>query len=177
MEQYEVDGVVFCEAGVNWSIGPSSRDLKSFFDPHMEREISTTASHNTNGPKVSPLQQGGTAMLVTTSLLQYAQSNTADMQHLGRWSSWSFYRTPLHQTRLVVAYSPGHFCPGPKTVYQQQMAYINSHQLNLTPLQLFLSDLVKQLSTWKATGNRLILLIDLILFWIKNVLDPEQLKN
>jgi hypothetical protein len=40
------------------------------------------------------------------------------------------------------------------------MAYINSRQLDLTPLQLFLSDLVKQLSTWKAAGDRLILFID-----------------
>ena len=117
MGQYEVDSVVFCEAGINWSVGPSSCDLKSLFDPHMEREIRTMASHNTHGPKVSPLQQGGTAMLVTTSLLQHAQSNTADMQRLGRWSSWSFYRNPLHRTRVVVAYSPGHFCPSPKTVY------------------------------------------------------------
>ena len=160
IEQHEVDGVVFCEAGVNWSVGPSSRDLKSFFDPYMEREIRTTGSHNTHGPKVSPLQQGGTAMLLTHSLLQYAQSHTVDMRCLGRWSSWSFYRNPLHRTRIIVAYSPGQFRKGPKTVYQQQMAYINSHQLTCTPLQLFLSDLVKQLSTWKAAGDRLILFID-----------------
>jgi hypothetical protein len=83
IKQYEVDGVVFCEAGINWSVGPSSRDLKSFFDPFMEREIRTTGSHNIHAPKVSPLQQGGTAMLITHSLLQYAQTNTADMRRLG----------------------------------------------------------------------------------------------
>ena len=160
IEQYEVDGVVFCEAGINWSVGPSSRDLKSFFDPFMEREIRATGSHNIHSPQISPLQQGGTAMLLTQSLLSYAHNNTADMRCLGRWSSWSFHRNPLHRTRVVVAYSPGHFRKGPKTVYQQQMAYINSHQLNQTPLQLFLSDLVKQLSTWKAAGDRLILFID-----------------
>jgi hypothetical protein len=99
-------------------------------------------------------------MLLTYSLLQYAHLSTINMQRLGRWSSWSFYRNPLHWTWVVVAYSPGQFHPGPKTVYQQQMAYINSHQLNLTPLQLFLSDLVKQLLIWKAAGNRLILFID-----------------
>jgi hypothetical protein len=160
LEQYEVDGMVFCKAGINWSVGPSSWDLKSFFDPYMEREVRTTGSHNTHSPKVSPLQQGGTAMLITHSLLQHAQTNTADMRRLGRWSSWTFYRNPLHQTRVVVAYSPGQFRKGPKTVYQQQMAYINTHQLNLTPLQLFLTDLIKQLTTWKMAGDRLILFID-----------------
>jgi hypothetical protein len=50
IEQHEVDGVVFCEAGINWSVGPSSQDLKSFFDPFMEREIRATGSHNIHSP-------------------------------------------------------------------------------------------------------------------------------
>ena len=134
----------------------------------MEREIRATGSHNTHSPKVSPLQQGGTAMLITHSLLQYAQTNTADMRRLGRWSSWTFYRNPLHRTRVVVAYSPGQFRKGPKTVYQQQMAYINNQQLDMSPLQLFLFDLSKQLTTWKAAGDRLILFIDAVGGWIQS---------
>ncbi len=158
--KYDVDGVVFCEAGINWSVGPSSRDLKSFFDPHMEREVRAAGSHNVHGPRISPLQQGGTAILLTHGILQYAKRHTTDMRKLGRWSSWTLCHNPLHRTRVVVAYSPGHLRKGLKTVYQQQMTYINAHQLHTTPLQLFISDLVKQLTIWKAAGDRLILFID-----------------
>ena len=40
------------------------------------------------------------------------------------------------------------------------MTYINSQQLQTTPFQLFLSDLIKKLTIWKAAGDRLILFID-----------------
>ena len=96
IERHNVDGVVFCEAGINWSVGPSSRDLKSFFDPYMEREIRAAGSHNIHGPRVSPFQQGGEAILLTHGLLQYAQRHTSDMRKLGRWSPWTLCRNPLH---------------------------------------------------------------------------------
>jgi hypothetical protein len=160
IHRYEVDGVTLCETGINWSVGPSSRDLKSFFDPFMDREIRSSTSHNAHGPKVSPLQQGGTAILLTSTLLQYSHRHLPDWRRLGRWSSWSLYRNPEHRTRIVVAYSPGTRRNGPKTVYQQQMAYINTHRLNSTPTQLFITDLTAQLKSWIGAGERIILFID-----------------
>lgn len=160
IEKHEVDGVTFCESGINWSVGPSSRDLKSFFDPYMEREIRTVSAHNTHGPRVSPFQQGGVSILLTHSLLQYARRHTTDFRDLGRWTSWTLAHNPDHRTRIVVAYNPGHFRAGPKTVYQQHMTYINRHRINSTPYTLFVSDLVQQLSTWIAAGDRILLFID-----------------
>ncbi len=160
MDKYDVDGVTFCESGINWSVGPSSRDLKSFFDPFMEREIRTVSAHNIHGPRVSPFQQGGVSILLTHSLLQYARRHATDFRNLGRWTSWTLAHNPVHRTRIVVAYNPGHFRAGPKTVYQQHMTYINNNHLNTTPYTLFVSDLVKQLSTWIAAGDRILLFID-----------------
>jgi hypothetical protein len=83
INKFEVDGVVFCESGINWDVGPLSRDLISCFDPYMEREICATGGHNRHGPKVSPFQQGGMAMLLTNTLLPYAQHQMQDCQKLG----------------------------------------------------------------------------------------------
>lgn len=160
IDKYEVDGVVFCESGINWSAVPSSRDLKSFFDPYMERECRAASAHNVHGPRVSPFQQGGVSILLTHALLQYARQHTADHRKLGRWVSWTLAHNPEHRTRVVVAYNPGHFRAGPKTVYQQQMTYIHKHNLRTTPYTLFLSDLITQLSTWIASGDRIVLFID-----------------
>lgn len=160
IDKYEVDGVTFCESGINWSVGPSSRDLKSLFDPHMEREVRTVSAHNIHGPRVSPFQQGGVSILLTHSLIQYARRHTTDFRNLGRWTSWTLAHNPDHRTRIVVAYSPGHFRAGPKTVYQQQMTYINRHHLSTTPYSLFVSDLVQQLTTWISSGDRILLFID-----------------
>ena len=160
IDKYKVDGVVFCESGINWSVGPSSRDLKSFIDPYMERECRTVSAHNVHGPRVLPFQQGGVSILLAHSLLQYAHRHTSDYRNLGRWTSWTMSHNPDHRTRVVVAYNPGHFRSGPKTVYQQHMTYIHKNHLQMTPYTLFLSDLVQQLTTWIATGDRIILFID-----------------
>ena len=160
IDKYEVDGVVFCESGINWSVGPSLRDLKSFFDSYMERECRATNAHNIHGPRVSPFQQGGVSILLTHSLLQNSRQHSADFHKLGRWTSWTLAHNPEHRTLVVVAYNPGHFRAGPKTVYQQQMTYIHKHNLQTTPYSLFLSDLVKQLETWIASGDRVVLFID-----------------
>ena len=160
IDKYEVDGVVFCESGINWSVGPSSRDLKSYFDPFMERECRAVSAHNIHGPRISPFQQGGVSILLTHTLLQYARRNTSDFRNLGRWTSWTMAHNPEHRTRIVVAYNPGHFRAGVKTVYQQHMTYIHRHRLQTTPYTLFLTDLVQQLTTWIAAGDRILLFID-----------------
>ena len=160
IDKYEVDGVVFCESGINWSVGPASRDLKSYFDPFMERECRAVSAHNIHGPRVSPFQQGGVSILLTHTLLQYARWNTSDFRNLGRWTSWTMAHNPEHRTRIVVAYNPGHFRAGVKTVYQQHMTYIHKHQLQITPYTLFLTDLIQQLTTWISAGDRILLFID-----------------
>ena len=66
-----------------------------------------------------------------------------------------------HVTRVVVAYYPGRQKKtGPNTVYCQHLTEINVPGLDFTPYQLFLNDLSRQLCTWRAAGERILLLID-----------------
>jgi hypothetical protein len=61
----------------------------------------------------------------------------------------------------VVAYQPcGSKVRGLKTVYQQHVPYIQSRGLPLNPIELFDSDLSKQIREWRTSGERIVLLMD-----------------
>lgn len=161
INDFDVDVVMMCETGVNWGVGPASHTMKSWFDHLMDREIKCTTAHNVHGPKISRSQRGGTGILLTHSLLEYAYDTTPDHRGLGRWTLWALQHTPDHRTRVIVAYCPGRSKPdGVKTVYCQQIAYIHCNGLDQTPYQLFVKDLAAQLSKWRSSGERLLLFID-----------------
>jgi hypothetical protein len=67
----------------------------------------------------------------------------------------------MHTTRLVFAYR---LCAakvkGLKTIYQQQLRYIQNKGLNTTPLELFDKDLTNQITKWREEGDIIILLMD-----------------
>jgi hypothetical protein len=66
---------------------------------------------------------------------------------LGRWCSWTFLSNPCRIFRLVVAYRPcAAKTKGLKTIYQQQLRYIQNRGLETTPLELFDKDLTDQIT-------------------------------
>lgn len=161
---FDIDGITMCELGVNWQAG-KGHSLKSWCSPHFPQEIRCTTANNTHSPRTSLSQPGGTGILLTQSLLEYAKTTENDHRHLGRWTSWVLSHTPDHVTRLIVAYCPckvhGRTAQGLKTVHRQHITYIQQNGLEYTPYQLFVKDLVSQLKTWRANNERLILCIDL----------------
>jgi hypothetical protein len=63
-------------------------------------------------------------------------------------------------TRIVVAYRPcARKVKGLKIVYQQQVRYIQSRELQMDTVTLFDSDLSNQIKEW-STGKRIVLVID-----------------
>jgi hypothetical protein len=67
----------------------------------------------------------------------------------------------MHTTRIVVAYRTGSRKPkGLRTVYQQQVRYMQLHNLKGSPQQLFDKDLLHQCKLWRKSGERIILLMD-----------------
>ncbi len=100
-------------------------------------------------------------MMYHNKCLQYARKALVDPRGLGRWCSWPFYCNPTHTIRLVVAYRPcATKVKGLKTVYQQQLRYIQAKGLNVTPLELFNKDLTKQLSKRHTAEEKIVLLMD-----------------
>ena len=160
-EQFDVDGIAFVEVGVNWNKYKTSGRLSSWFEPFAEREIRSTEAFNLHAPIVSSRQQGGTALLLRNSLLEYGRGTSHDSRNLGRWSSWLFHTNPDHRTRVIAAYCPGSKKrEGPQTVYTQHLNEINNNGWDTTPYSLFVNDLSAALRCWIAAGDRIILFID-----------------
>ncbi len=100
-------------------------------------------------------------MVCWHEFLQYARKPSNDFQGLGRWCSWPFYCNPTHTTRIVVTYRTGSGKPkGLRTVYQQQIRYMQLHNLKGLPQQLFDKDLLHQCKLWRKSGERIIFLMD-----------------
>lgn len=98
-QDYDLDGLALCELGVNWSSG-HGHSLKSWCSPYFVQEIRCTNSHNRHSPRSSLGQPGGTGILLTQSLLDYARETEGNFRGLGRWmimETFSHSR-PCHKT-------------------------------------------------------------------------------
>ena len=132
---------------MNWSTFPSSANLSSWLWDDIP-EVRTHTAHNKN-EGVGHYQPGGTATFAAGELVRYMKQKEEDFRGLGRWCSTVFYSNPNHRTRLVAAYNVGRQSPkGLKTIYQQQLRFIQLHGLDTAPSRLFLTDFVAQLMTW-----------------------------
>ena len=159
MNKYEVNLAAFMELNYNWATVASSANLSSWFC-HEEREVRSAMAHNLH-ETTSRHQPGGTGMVCRHEFLQYAQKPSHDFRGLGRWCSWPFFCNPIHSTRIVVAYRTGSGkSKGLRMVYQQQVRYMQLHNISGTPQQLFDKDLLQQCKRWRQSGERIILLMD-----------------
>jgi hypothetical protein len=52
------------------------------------------------------------------------------------------------------------FLPRLRTIYQQQLCYIQAHDINCSPVELFDRDLAKQIKEWRKSGKRIVLVMD-----------------
>jgi hypothetical protein len=137
----------------------SLANLASWFR-HKEREIWLTAANNHHKTETRH-QPGGTGMVCRHKFLQYARKSSNNFQGLGRWCSWPFYCNPTHSTRIVVAYRTGSDkSKGFRTIYQQQIWYMQLQHLKGSPQQLFNKDLLHQCKIWCKSGKRIMLLMD-----------------
>jgi hypothetical protein len=161
IKKYDINVCVFMEINHNWSKVNSSANLASWFQD--ERELRSITAHNTTEEHnaFTKHQPGGTGILVRNEFLQYARKPAIDDKGLGRWCSWPFHSNSNHVTRIVVAYRPSTTkSKGLKTVYQQHKRYMQRNNIAGSPVQMFDQDLDDQIKKWRATGERIILLMD-----------------
>ena len=160
--KFELNGVSLQEVGLNFRSLPSSQTLHSFFSGARE-EMRSASGYNEHIPRGIRKRhlQGGCSVLVFDELLQYTHEPQHDFRGLGRWTSFCFWANPEHKVRIVSAYQVGRGKPrGLETVYQQQMAYIREHDLQMDPREFFRTDFIQQLKLWRRAGERLIVCID-----------------
>jgi hypothetical protein len=162
IQKYDVNLVACMELNFNWSKVNSLANLASWLDQE-ERETRSITAHNTQEEDelFSQHQPGGTGMVCRSEFVQYTQKVSVDPRGLGRWCSWQFFGNPNRVSRIVVAYKTCRAKPkGLRTIYQQQLRYIQAHGINCSPVELFARDLVKQIKEWRKSGERIVLVMD-----------------
>ena len=150
------------ELNFNWSKVNSSANLASWLHQE-ERETRSITAHNTQEQDAifSRHQPGGTDMICRSKFIQYARKASVDPRGLGRWCSWQFFCNPNHVSRIVVEYRTCRSkAKGLRTIYQQQLRYIQVHGINCSPVELFDRDLAKQIMEWRKSGEWIVLVMD-----------------
>jgi hypothetical protein len=72
------------------------------------------------------------------------------------------YADKNHRLQIVSAYNVGRQAPqGDSTIFQQQLRYIQNHQLSTTLRRLFMIDFLATLQVWHQQGDRLLIFMDM----------------
>ena len=80
----EVDGIIAIDLGYNWSTVASSKNFASWVG--VNRETRSFTSHNIHDPRTSEHPQGGTDIMLSNEILQFAKKPTGDVRKLGGWN-------------------------------------------------------------------------------------------
>ena len=171
VNKYDVDMVSFLELGLNWKQLPPSETLASFFD--AEVELRSVTGHNKHENPPTTYQPGGTGLLAVNELIQYCKTSGTDHRNLGRWTWYTLEGSPEHKTIVLSVYHIGKSKPklskpsngrarpkGWQRCYQQHLRYIQNAGLDTTPYELFCSDLLTQLRTWREQGYNVVMVMD-----------------
>lgn len=145
---------------MNWSVAKHGKRLLTLLkDLNVEARCST--AHNKN-ERHGIHQQGSVGMLILGELISYYKKGSKDFRNLGRWDSCILQAKQHHRTWLVQVYGVR-----PErsqkigSVYQQHLRYIQTNlDYDVSPRDLFESDLVWQLQMWRASGDCIILMMD-----------------
>ena len=156
IRKYDVQFVGLGEVGVNWNMAKRKRLLSLL--PELTSEARTMTAHNLN-ENVAIHQQGGVATLAMGEILNYYKKGARDFRRLGRWTSFTLQSVQGHRTRIVQGYGVRKVNSKVLgSVEQQHKRYIQNNQLgDINPRELFESDLLWQLTVWRALGDRIIL--------------------
>ena len=154
--EYNVNGLVFVEHGINMSNLKPSQTLQKLLE--LQGTSRAIWSHNKHDKSKKLALQGGCSIIMLEEICQYVKKTKGanDWRDLGRWTSIVLQAANGLRTRIVCAYNVGKTKPtGLRTVYQQLLRYIQNNNLDTNPRALMRNDLVAQLKTWLQAGDRI----------------------
>jgi hypothetical protein len=97
------------------------------------------------------------ATLVCKELARYAKQKGDDFCGLGHWCFMLLYADKNHRFCIVSACNVGRQAPlGNSTIFQQQLRYIQNHQLSTTPQRLFMINFLAMLQVCCQQGDKLL---------------------
>jgi hypothetical protein len=94
------------------------------------------------------------AITIGDELRTYAKEREPVVRGLGKWCSWRIYYSPGHITGIISTYNVGkNKSKHLGMVYQQHLHHIQIAVPHTNPHQLFIDDLLAQLSLWQKAGE------------------------
>ena len=161
-KRYNADMLLGVEHQVNFSKAPQDAQFHDLFGLGEDRK--SAEAHNRHN-RDHRSAYGGTAMMIFGRLSNYAKSAPdRDETGLGRWCSLVI-KSQSKVVRVVVAYRPnkdgrgrrtGRGC-GAGSVWRQHQRYFRALGRAGNPRQLFDTDLLASLRSWKEAGEEIIL--------------------
>jgi hypothetical protein len=161
INDWEVQGGCLSQVGIDWSTYSPSANLASWFRLELP-DIRSHTAHNKHEQGILHHQPGGTAMVACKELSRYVKHKGDNFRGLGCWCSILMYADKNHRFHIVSAYNVGRQAPrGDSTIFQQQLRYIQNHQLSTTPRRMFTIDFLATLQVWRQQGDRLLIFMDM----------------
>ena len=123
--------------------------------------LRVSTSHNYN-EKFSKFQPGGTAILTFGAITGTIHKTGKDPTGLGIWSYTTYLGNKVKSTCVISAYNP---CKtkiiAPHTVYAQNSRYFLKQNIDTSPCEIFIYDLIIFLTSLENKNIQFILCIDL----------------
>ena len=147
--KYDINIAGIVEIGINWSTFKVSQNLTSLFQMETNT-VKSSAGHNKH-ESAGRSQYGGTGILAMDEICDKIKATGKDARGLGRWSWLKLTGEQGFTTRVITAYQPCLSKNGLRTVFNQQLQYIQHLGLEQSPLELFRKDLMDFIS--RTTGG------------------------
>ena len=157
LEHHQVTVAMLQECGLNWDNISQNHRLPSIFrDKKRFTKCKAFTAHNVHTGVKTKCQWGGTAVLSMGNISHYAKGAGRDLTGLGRWCWTRFQGRNGITLRYVSVYGPCDSKNGETSVRRQHIKYLNEHNDNRHPKTAFLEDLEKELKTWLAAGDQVV---------------------
>jgi hypothetical protein len=160
LNRYEFDAVGLSELNVLWHrVDESERIPEWTFGWWRPFQQTTTYFRGWNS--TSPLQFGGVSLWSMGHLATRWMQDDSDRRGLGRWTSTLYRGVGDVRLRYVAAYCPNSSVTGAETVWSQHKSFFMSKFMGIDPIDAFYADLCKDVKGWVASGEQVVLMLDL----------------
>lgn len=157
----QVDVAALAEINTNWNRVDASRSLyEQLFGWQFARPRVINGFYS-RSPVPGNFVRGGTSVWTMGTARDRSSTMGTDESGLGRWSWTRLAGREGITIRIISCYRPTYNPRYPGSTWSQQRAYFDDNNIDRDPREQFFRDLFRELATWTAAGDQIVLGIDL----------------